>query len=172
MCVLTTKYLDLHWNWGPMPMICCRPGPRTFQGHSDYTNPRALTKYMDQVYNILGLRNEIINQILDSLVETKWYCVRNLWIHQVCEPVDWSCDRRRGISFSARFHACDRRKRSPPFLLSDSCSTLSQIALKDLPRRLSHDQSTGSQTRWSPEVQGATLFRLHGCLRPCYKVHY
>ena len=30
------------------------------------------------------------------------------------------------MSFSARSHACDRRKRSPPFLLRDGCSTLSQ----------------------------------------------
>ena len=28
-----TMYLDLHWNRG---RIWCRPGPRTFQGHSDY----------------------------------------------------------------------------------------------------------------------------------------
>ena len=32
---------------------------------------------------------------------------------------------------SAQFHACDRRKRSPPFLLSDGCSTLSQTPLSN-----------------------------------------
>ena len=54
--------------------------------------------------------------------------------------------RLRGMSFSARSHACDRRKRSPPFLLSDDCSTLSQIASRT---PLSNQRSSLSKTTTS-----------------------
>ena len=68
-----------------------------------------------------------MNRILDLQLRRYDVAFGTSGLHQVCEPVDWSCDRRRGMSFSARSHVCDRRKRSPPFLLSDGCSTLSQI---------------------------------------------
>ena len=47
-------------------------------------------------------------------------------------------------------------------------------ALKDIPRRLSHDQSTGSQTWWSPEVPDATSYHLKckSSIRFIFKITY